>query len=68
MLTQAALSLADAGYSLWGSAIAFAVASFLLGGMLIAGLPGTALWALGLFLGINLISSGLSFVALAKMP
>jgi uncharacterized membrane protein HdeD (DUF308 family) len=45
-----------------------AVASFLLGVMLIAGLPGTALWALGLFLGINLISSGLSFVALARMP
>ena len=45
-----------------------AVASLLLGLMLIAGLPGTALWALGLFLGINLISSGVSFVALARMP
>lgn len=45
-----------------------AAASILLGGMLITGLPGTALWALGLFLGINLISSGVSFVALARMP
>lgn len=45
-----------------------AAASLLLGVMLIAGLPGTALWALGLFLGVNLISSGASFVALARMP
>lgn len=43
-----------------------AVASVGLGVILIAGLPETALWALGIFLGINLISSGASFVALAR--
>ena len=43
-----------------------AVASVALGVLLIAGLPQTALWALGLFLGINLVSSGASFVALAR--
>lgn len=40
--------------------------SLLLAGMLVAGLPGTALWALGLLMGINLFSSGLSFVMLAS--
>lgn len=45
-----------------------ALASVLLGVLLITGLPGTAIWAPGLFLGINLISSGVSFVALARMP
>lgn len=43
-----------------------AVASLALGVLLIAGLPQTALWALGMLLGINLISSGASFVALAR--
>ena len=43
-----------------------ALASVGLGVILIAGLPQTALWALGMFLGINLISSGVSFVALAR--
>ncbi len=36
-----------------------------LGIMLLAGLPGTALWALGLLLGINFLTTGISFVALA---
>lgn len=40
--------------------------SLLLAGTMIAGLPGTALWALGLLMGINLFSSGLSFVMLAS--
>lgn len=34
--------------------------------LLLMGLPGTALWALGLLLGINFLSSGISFVALAS--
>ena len=37
-----------------------------LGMLLLAGLPGTAAWALGLILGINFVSSGVSFVALAS--
>lgn len=40
--------------------------TLLLGALLIAGLPGTALWALGLFLGINFLASGIAFVALAR--
>jgi uncharacterized membrane protein HdeD (DUF308 family) len=50
----------------WGWLAVSALASIVLGVLLIAGLPGTAIWALGLFLGINLISSGVSFVALAR--
>ena len=42
------------------------MASFGLGFLLIVGLPGTALWAIGLMLGINLLSSGISYVALAR--
>lgn len=40
--------------------------SILLGVLIMAGLPGTALWALGLLVGINFLSSGLSFVMLAR--
>lgn len=35
-----------------------------LGVLLFAGLPGTATWALGLIVGINLISSGLAYILL----
>lgn len=42
------------------------LASVILGVLLIGGLPGTALWALGLLLGLNFLSSGLSFIALAR--
>ncbi|WP_238365233.1 HdeD family acid-resistance protein [Mesobacterium pallidum] len=41
--------------------------SLVLAAMLLAGLPGTALWAIGLLLGINLLTSGVSFLALASM-
>lgn len=41
--------------------------SLVLAVLLLAGLPGTALWAIGLLLGINLLSSGISFVALSSM-
>jgi uncharacterized membrane protein HdeD (DUF308 family) len=40
--------------------------SALLGLFLIAGLPGTALWALGMILGINFLSSGISFLVLSS--
>ncbi|MCB1335635.1 MAG: DUF308 domain-containing protein [Roseivivax sp.] len=36
-----------------------------LGVLLLTGLPGTALWALGLLMGINFLTTGISFVALA---
>lgn len=39
--------------------------SGLLGLLLLAGLPGTALWALGLIVGINFITSGAAFLMLS---
>lgn len=40
--------------------------SFLLGGLLWLGLPADATWAVGALLGINLISTGVSVVALGR--
>lgn len=42
------------------------LASLILGVLLIAGLPGTALWAIGMLVGLNALSSGVSFIALAR--
>lgn len=50
----------------WGWLAASGAISMVLGLLLILGLPGTALWAIGVMTGINLISSGLSFVTLAR--
>lgn len=49
----------------WGWLAFNGAITLLLGVLLIAGLPGTALWAIGLFLGINFLSSGVAFVALS---
>jgi len=43
------------------------MASVLVGGLLIAGLPETATWALGLLIGVNLLTSGISFLALSRV-
>lgn len=50
----------------WGWLALNGVVTLLLGILLIAGLPGTALWAIGLFLGINFLSSGIALMALSK--
>ncbi|RYG89338.1 HdeD family acid-resistance protein [Loktanella sp. IMCC34160] len=42
------------------------LASLVLGAMLISGLPGTALWAIGLLMGLNALTTGISFVVLAR--
>jgi uncharacterized membrane protein HdeD (DUF308 family) len=50
----------------WGWMAVSGAASLALGLLLILGLPGTALWALGLMLGINFLTSGIMFIALAR--
>lgn len=40
--------------------------SLLLGILIAAGLPGTAAWALGLMVGINLLFTGFALVSLAR--
>jgi uncharacterized membrane protein HdeD (DUF308 family) len=49
----------------WGWVLASGVVDLVLGGVLLAGLPGDALWALGLLLGINLTFGGWSLIAMA---
>lgn len=41
------------------------IVDLILAGIIFAGLPGTALWALGLLLGINLVFGGASLIAMA---
>ncbi len=50
----------------WGWLAFNGTATLILGVLLLAGLPGTALWAIGLFLGLNFLTSGIAFVALAR--
>jgi len=49
----------------WGWVLASGVLDLLLGGILFAGLPGDALWALGLLIGINMVFGGWSLIAMA---
>ena len=54
----------------WGWMLASGILDVLLGIILLAGLPGTALWALGLLIGINMLFGGwaLVFMALHARP
>jgi uncharacterized membrane protein HdeD (DUF308 family) len=49
----------------WGWLMASGIVDIVLAGMIMAGLPGTALWALGLLVGINMIFGGTSLIAMA---
>ncbi len=50
----------------WGWLLMSGVADLVLAAMLIMGWPSTAVWALGLIVGLNLITSGLAIVMLAS--
>lgn len=49
----------------WGWMLASGIVDVFLGLILLAGLPGTAVWALGLLVGINMIFGGSALVAMA---
>lgn len=49
----------------WAGLLISGVAAIALGVLLLLGLPGSALWAIGLMMGINLLTSGMSFQLLA---
>jgi len=49
----------------WGWMLASGILDVVLGVILFAGLPGTALWALGLLLGINLLFGGWAMIVMA---
>ena len=49
----------------WGWMLASGVLDVLLAGFLLAGLPGTAAWAIGLLVGINMVFGGVALIAMA---
>jgi uncharacterized membrane protein HdeD (DUF308 family) len=49
----------------WGWMLASGVLDLVLGAILLAGLPGSAVWALGIIIGINMIFGGWALIAMA---
>jgi uncharacterized membrane protein HdeD (DUF308 family) len=49
----------------WGWMLASGVIDLILAGIIFAGLPGTAAWAIGLLVGINLVFGGVALIAMA---
>ena len=49
----------------WAWMLASGIIDLILAGIIFAGLPGTALWALGLLVGINMLFGGTSMIAMA---
>jgi len=49
----------------WGMMLASGVVDLFLAGMILLGLPGTAAWAIGLLVGVNLVFGGAALIAMA---
>jgi uncharacterized membrane protein HdeD (DUF308 family) len=49
----------------WGWMLVSGIIDLILAGIIFAGLPGTALWALGLLVGINMVFGGVALIAMA---
>src|SRR5215469_8497117 len=49
----------------WGWMLASGVVDLILAGIILSGLPGTAAWAIGLLVGINMIFGGSALIAMA---
>jgi uncharacterized membrane protein HdeD (DUF308 family) len=49
----------------WGWMLASGIVDLILAGVIFAGLPGTAAWALGLLVGINLVFGGTAMIGMA---
>jgi uncharacterized membrane protein HdeD (DUF308 family) len=49
----------------WGWMLASGVIDLILAAIIIAGLPGTAVWALGLLVGINMVFGGTALIGMA---
>ena len=61
----ASLNYRDVFPELWGWMLASGIADLILAALIIKGWPSTATWALGLIVGINLITSGVAVVMVA---
>ncbi len=49
----------------WGWMLASGIIDLILAGIILVGLPGTAVWALGLLVGINMLFGGSALIAMA---
>jgi uncharacterized membrane protein HdeD (DUF308 family) len=49
----------------WGWMLASGIVDLILAVIILAGLPGTAAWAIGLLVGINMLFGGTSMIAMA---
>ncbi len=49
----------------WGWMLVSGIIDLILAGIIFAGLPGTAVWALGLLVGINMLFGGAALIAMA---
>jgi uncharacterized membrane protein HdeD (DUF308 family) len=49
----------------WGWMLASGIVDLILAGIIFVGLPGTAAWAIGLLVGINMVMGGVSLIAMA---
>lgn len=49
----------------WGWMLTSGIVDLILAGIIIVGLPGTAAWALGLLVGINLVFGGVALIGMA---
>jgi uncharacterized membrane protein HdeD (DUF308 family) len=49
----------------WGWMLASGIIDLILAGIILAGLPGTAAWAIGLLVGINMVFGGSALIAMA---
>ena len=49
----------------WGMLLFSGIVDLILAGIIFAGLPGTALWAIGLLVGINMLFGGIALVSMA---
>jgi uncharacterized membrane protein HdeD (DUF308 family) len=49
----------------WGWLVVNGVIDLFLAGVIVAGLPGTAAWALGLIVGIDLVFGGMALITMA---
>jgi uncharacterized membrane protein HdeD (DUF308 family) len=62
---EIAMGLSLRPVSGWISVLIAGAVSLLVGGLIVAQLPSSAAWAIGLLVGINMIASGIAYVSLA---
>ena len=58
-------ALEHRGSGRWGWMLASGIVDLILAAIILAGLPGTAAWAIGLIVGINMLFGGTSMIAMA---